>query len=50
MALRVTCARDGQVTYEGDVTVGEAGAVTLNLPDDGSTCSLVDPYGNGGLL
>ena len=50
MALRVTCARDDQVTYEGDVTVGEAGAVTLNLPDDGSTCSLVDPYGNGGLL
>ena len=50
MALRATCARDDQVTYEGDVTVGEAGAVTLNLPDDGSTCSLVDPYGNGGLL
>ena len=50
MALRVTCASNDQVTYEGDVTVGEAGAVTLNLPDDGSTCSLVDPYGNGGLL
>ena len=50
MVLSLTCRLDDQITYEDQIRVGENGAVDIQRPDDGSACSLVDPYGNGGLL
>ena len=50
MVLSLTCRLDGQITFEGQVVVGENGALAIQRPDDGSACSLVDPYGNGGML
>jgi len=48
--LRLSCRTGDAISFEGQLVVGEAGAVDINRPDDGSTCSLTDPYGNGGLL
>ena len=50
MVLTVTCRHGELISAEAEVTVEAGGSVALALPDDGSTCSLRDPYGNGGLL
>jgi len=50
MVLSLTCRLGDQLTFERQVVVGENGSVDIQRPDDGSACSLVDPYGNGGLL
>ncbi len=50
MVLSLTCRLDDQITYEDQIRVGEGGRVDIQTPNDGSACSLVDPYGNGGLL
>ena len=50
MVLSLTCRFEDQITFEGQIVVGENGSVDIQRPDDGSACSLVDPYGNGGVL